>query len=100
MSGPSIIDQRTGISIAVACTFGSALFLAGNYMGKVDQLDRMNIPKELASIRADLGVIKSRLGIPNASATLFHQTFSAPPATAIPMQRQPMQPLQAATAEE
>ena len=91
-----IIDQRTGISIAVACVFGSGLFLAGNYMGKVDALDRMNIPQRLAYIQADLGAIKLRLGIPTNPQAVFDQTLSAPMAIKPPLPRPPAVPQQTA----
>ena len=84
MKAPGIIDQRTGISIALAGVLGTALFTAGNYMGKVDALERMNIPTQLSMIQADLAVIKLRLGVPGPHSTA-EQTSTAATAT----ERQP-----------
>ncbi len=93
-----IIDQRTGISIALAITLGSALFLAGDYMGKVDALERMRIPDRLALIQADLVTIKTRLGIPiNPQVYLDpDRTLSLPATTAPPPPRPPGVPRRAA----
>ncbi len=100
MAGQPIIDQRTGISVAVALTLGSGLFLAGNYMGKIDNLERMDIPKELASIRADLGIIKNRLGIPAASHAVYGPTSAGTAAISLPLWLPPQSPLIAAKETE
>ena len=92
-----MIDQKTGLSIAVATVLGTALFTAGNYMGKIDSLDRMNLPQRLAVIQADLGQIKQRLGIPLNPQAVVDQTFEELAATEIPPPHRPGTPRRAAT---
>ena len=99
MKAPSIIDQRTGISIALAGVLGTALFTAGNYMGKVDALERMNIPSQLSMIQADLAVIKLRLGVPGPRSTA-EETSTAATATAPPLSRWPRLPRRTAVLPE
>ena len=57
------ISEKSTISIAVFGTLSAGLVMVGIYINKIDNLEKMKIPDNFASIRSDLSVIKMRLGI-------------------------------------
>lgn len=58
-----ITKQRTFIQLGVAVAMGGVIFLAGATYEKVNRLDGIKIEENLGMIRADLALIKFKLGL-------------------------------------
>jgi hypothetical protein len=85
MRNPSIISERTRVTITLAIAFGGGLFILGYQKSQIDAL--ATLPQQVAIIREDVSAMRAVLGIPRD-----HRRGSIAPTSSEQEDTTPMRP--------